>query len=322
MIRTKFTELCGVSLPLMSAPMSRHSGSTLAVAVTEAGGLGLFGAINAGGESWFRQEVTIAKQNLGDKPFGVGFITHLMEDFMHLFDIALEEKVPVVTFSFADPTRYVERAKSEGTTVMCQIQTLAQAKIALDAGADVLVAQGNEAGGHTGPTSLIPILSEVLKHYPDVPVLASGGIGSGTDLAQILEAGADGAWLGTRLLATHECIEVTDSFKRRLISAKAEDTCYTDLFDKANHTVFNGKPWPPGIAARMVRNEMVERWNDNIPALLNDTQALAGYRAELGVQNPDYTPLYAGTSVGSVTEIQSAAEIIREITQEAEAQLG
>lgn len=303
----------------MSAPMSRHSGSTLAVAVTEAGGLGLFGALNTGGEAWFRQEIATAQNKLDDRPFGVGFITHLMGNFSNLFEIALEEKVPVLAFSFADPTPYVERTKHAGLTAVCQVQTLKQAKLAIDAGADILVAQGNEAGGHTGPTNLMPLLAEVLDQFPQVPVIASGGIGEGKDLARILNAGADGAWVGTRLLATHECIEVTESFKVQLIRAEADNTCYTELFDQVNHAVFGGKPWPFGVAARLIRNVMTDTWNEKIPQLLLDTQALEKYRNELKVQNIDYTPLYAGTSVSAVTSIQHAYDVIQEITRDAEA---
>lgn len=319
MIQTRLTELLNIKVPIMSAPMSTASGATLAVAVTEAGGLGLFGALNTGGETWFRQEIATAKNKLGDRPFGVGFITHLIEDFSNLFDIALEEKVPVLAFSFADPTPYVKRTKLAGLTAVCQVQTLKQAQLAIDAGADVLVAQGNEAGGHSGPTNLMPLLLEVLDLFPQLPVMASGGIGEGKDLARILDAGADGAWVGTRLLATHECIEVTESFKAQLIKAEAINTCYTGLFDQANRSVFGGKPWPPGIAARLIRNGMTDTWNDKIPQLLQDTKALEKYRKELKVQNIEYMPLYAGTSVGAVTSVQYASDVVQEIVRDARA---
>jgi nitronate monooxygenase len=279
----------------------------------------LFGALNAGGENWFRQEIATAKNKLGDRPFGVGFITHLMESFSNLFEIALEEKVPIIAFSFADPTPYVERTKLAGLTAICQVQTLKQAKLAIDAGADVLVAQGNEAGGHTGPANLMPLLVEVLDQFPHVPVIASGGIGNGKDLARILDAGADGAWIGTRLLATHECIEVTASFKAQLIKAEASNTFYTALFDQINHVVFGGKPWPAGIAARLIRNEMTATWDDKIPELLQDTKALEKYRREMKAQNLDYTPLYAGTSVASVTSVQYVADVLQEIARDAQA---
>ena len=322
MIRTKLTKLLDIKLPLVSAPMSRHSGSTLAVAVTKAGGLGTFGALNQGGESWFRQEVASAKSSLGGRPFSVGFITHLMENFPVLFEIALEAKVPVIAFSFSDPTPYLDRVKSAGLLSMCQIQNFSQAKLAIDAGADILVVQGNEAGGHTGSAGLMELLSEVLNSFPNVSVLAAGGIGSGADLAKVINAGADGAWVGTRLLATHECVEVSEGFKEHLVRAEATDTSYTALFDKVNHAVFGGTAWPPGIAARLIRNQMLDTWGDRIPELLADESALANYLAEVKSQNPEYTPLYAGTSVSSVNAVQSAGDVVQEISRDAQAILG
>ena len=114
MLKTRITEKFGVSRPLMSAPMSLHSGGTLAGATTRAGGLGLFGGTNPAGEDWLRAQIEIARSMSGDRPFGVGFITHFIPVLPTLFDVAIDERVPVISFSFADPSPWLTRAKAAG----------------------------------------------------------------------------------------------------------------------------------------------------------------------------------------------------------------
>jgi nitronate monooxygenase len=141
-----------------------------------------------------------------------------------IFEAVLDERVPVIAFSFADPAPYARRAKDSGARVICQVQTIDAARQAMDAGADVLVAQGNEAGGHTGRQPLLPFLIEVRETWPDVPVLASGGVATGRALAAVLAVGADGAWMGTPLVATHEAVEVSEPYKQKIVAAKAGDS--------------------------------------------------------------------------------------------------
>ncbi len=315
-LTTRLTQSLNIKYPMMSAPMSRHSGAGLAAAVTNAGGLGLFGALNAGREAWFTDEIAKAQQLLGDRPFGVGFITHLIESLPELFEIALRQRVPVIAFSFADPTHYIKRVKEAGLIAVCQVQNMAQASTVVAAGADILVAQGNEAGGHTGQSRLMPLLFEVLSAFPDLPVLAAGGIGTGRDLAAVLSAGADGAWIGTPLLATHECTEVSDEYKSRLIAAGTDDTLYTPLFDLANHGAFGGTPWPADIAARVIRNRFVEEWQDRMVDVNSANEALMSqYRLDVKNSNLDVSVVYAGESVGAVTSIRPVAEVITELCE-------
>ena len=197
--------------PLMSAPMAMHSGGRLAAAVSKAGALGSFGGIHRSGDpGWVRGEVERIRSQT-DRPFGVGFITSFIPMLTPLFDAAIEAKPNVIAFSFGDPGPYAEKAKAAGAKVMCQVQSMTHAREAVAAGADILVAQGNEAGGHTGTMNLLPLLVSVLDAFPDIPVLASGGIASGRALAAVLAAGADGAWTGTAFLATPECVEIPES---------------------------------------------------------------------------------------------------------------
>ena len=173
MLHTKLTEMLRISHSVMSSPMTLHGGGRLAAAVSQAGGLGSFGGINPEGPEWVRQEIRHVRPQT-DRPFGVGFITHLITDLPDNFQAVLDEKVPVIALSFADPKPWLAKAKDSGALVMCQVQSLEGAEEAVSAGADVLVAQGNEAGGHTGGMNSLPLLVSLLNRYPQLPVLASG----------------------------------------------------------------------------------------------------------------------------------------------------
>ena len=200
----------GLDDPIMSAPMVGHSGGRLAGAVSAAGALGSFGGMHPRHEPvWVREQIALVRE-ITDRPFAVGFITPFLEIAEPFLMAALDEQPPAVCFSFGDPAPWADRARAAGAKVICQVQDHETAAMAIDAGADILVAQGTEAGGHTGGMSLLPFLASVVERYPDVPVLAAGGIADGRTLAAALVAGADGAMLGTAFLATPEAVEIDD----------------------------------------------------------------------------------------------------------------
>jgi nitronate monooxygenase len=157
---------------------------------------------------------------------------------------------------------------------MCQVQCMNDARAAVAAGADVLVAQGNEAGGHTGRLNLLPWLAQLVDTFPDVPVMAAGGVASGRTLAGALAAGADGAWIGTALLPTPEAVEVSDAHKRRIVQSDGEDTVYTEVFDVVEERLF-GMKWPDGIASRVYRNRFVQQWHNRENELRNCLDEMA-----------------------------------------------
>ena len=245
MLRTKITDLFGVSHPIMSAPMTNHSGGRLAAAVSHAGGLGSFGGIHPDGPDFVREQVKYIRSQT-DQPFGIGFITHFIPDWPQNFEVALDEGVPVIAFSFADPQPWLARAKQAGATTVCQVQSLEGAAEAVAAGADVLVVQGNAAGGHTGTMNLLPFLTRIVEEYPHIPVMAAGGISSGRALAAVLAAGAEGAWVGTAFVASPEAVEVPDTFKDRIVQSDGQDAMFTQLYD-----LIGASPWPQGIAGRV-----------------------------------------------------------------------
>jgi len=316
MLQTRFTEMFGLTYPVMSAPMAHHSGGRLAAAVSDAGGLGSFGGVHTRkGPDWLRGEAAIVRAKT-DRPFGIGFITPFLPFTKELFEAALDEKPSVVALSFSDPGPWVGQIRSAGAKVMCQVQNFHDAAVAVEAGTDVLVAQGNEAGGHTGTMSLLPLLVGIASQHPEVPVLAAGGIADGNTLAAALTAGADGAWLGTAFLATPEATEVHDIHKQLIVDSDGADTIFTSSYDIAS-----GLPWPSGIGERVRQNKFTEEWADRETELRENREEVS---ATLQTNGPDAPPdpetdavLY-GQSAAFVSAVRPAAEVVREISEHAE----
>ncbi|MFE6739667.1 NAD(P)H-dependent flavin oxidoreductase [Streptomyces tubercidicus] len=319
MLQTRFTEMFGLAYPVMSAPMALHSGGTLAAAVSVAGGLGCFGGTHPWkGPDWIRAEIATIRAATA-LPFAVGFITPLLPLTEPLFDATLEERPDVVALSFADPQPWLARAKQAGARVMCQVQNYEDAEAAVAAGTDVLVAQGNEAGGHTGTMGLLPFLAGIVRRYPDIPVLAAGGIGDGRTLAAVLTAGADGAWLGTAFLATPEAVEVHDIHKRLIVESDGGDTVWTPAYD-----IVSGLPWPTGIGERVRRNRFTDEWSERASTLRDRAEE---FRAEEGANplgappDPDASEIIYGQSAVFVDGVRPAADVLGTICAEAESLL-
>ena len=313
MLRTRFTDLLGLDYPVMSAPMSNHSGGQLAAAVSLAGGLGTFGGTNDFGPEWLRQQIADIRSRTS-RPFGVGFITQLIEYNATNIEIALEERVPVFIFSFADPDPWVRRARDAGAVTICQVQSLELAQQAVDAGADALLAQGNEAGGHTGEINLLPLLVELVERYPHLPVLAAGGITTGRALAGVLGAGGEGASLGTAMLTTPEAVEVPETFKERIILSDGQDSTFTRLYD-----LLGTRPWPEGIAGRVYRNRLVREWDGRDADVLARREELASDVAAARANgDTELSAVYMGQGAGHVNAIRPAADVMRDICGGAE----
>lgn len=313
MLRTRFTEMFGLRHPVMSAPMAMHTGASIATAVSSAGALGSFGGMNPKGPDWLTAEVAAIRART-DRPFAVGFITPFLELGRPLFDAALAAEPPVVVFSFSDPRPWIDQAADAGARTICQVQALADADLAVEAGADVLVAQGTEAGGHTGKMSLLPFLSEVATRHPGVPLLAAGGIADGRTLAGALTAGADGAVIGTALLATPEAVEVHDVHKKLIVASDGGDTVHTRAFD-----IVSGLPWPSAIGERVHRNRFTDEWAGREDELQERRAEVAGANPFLvDDPNPETEPMAYGQGAGSIDAIRPAAEVLERICGAAE----
>lgn len=307
----------GLTCPVMSAPMGLHSGGTLAAAVSAAGGLGSFGGTHPWKTpDWIRAEIATIRATT-NRPFGVGFITPFLSFTEPLFDATLEERPEVIALSFADPQPWLARAKDAGARVMCQVQNYEDAEKAVAAGADVLVAQGAEAGGHTGTMGLLPFLAGVVRRYPHVPVLAAGGIADGRTLAAVLTAGADGAWLGTAFLATPEAVEVHDIHKRLIVESDGSDTVWTQAYD-----IVSGLPWPAAIGARVRRNRFTDEWSERAATLRERKEEFAlpeDVNPFEAPPDPDTSAIPYGQSAAFIDAVRPAAEVVRTISAEAEA---
>jgi nitronate monooxygenase len=318
MLRTRFTELFGVTYPVMSAPMAFHSGGRLAGAVSAAGGLGAFGGIHpAKGPDWIDAEVEAIRSAAGDSPFAVGFITAFLPMFEPLFEATLKAAPAAVALSFGDPGPWLRRAREAGIRTMCQVQTFDDAGRAVDAGTDVLVVQGTEAGGHTGHMSLLPFLAGVAARWPDVPLLAAGGITDGRTLAAALTAGADGAWAGTAFLATPEAVEVDDVHKELIVGSDGGDTVLTRAYD-----IMSGLPWPAGVAERTRRNRFTDEWADREAELAARRSELAGPPGAgpgAASPDPDRDEILYGQGAGFVSAVRPAGEVLRTLCDDAEA---
>ena len=302
MIHTRFTEMFGVQHPVMSAPMAGHSGGTLAAAVSAGGGMGSFGGIHAiEGPDWVGVQVALVR-DLTDRPFAIGFITPFLPFFEGHFQAALDARPAAIALSFSDPGEWAPRVKDAGCRLICQAQRFDDADLAVEAGADVLVAEGTEAGGHTGTMSLLPLLAGIAERHPEVTLLAAGGMSSGRTLAAALLAGADGAWLGTAFLATPEAIEIGDEYRAAIVASNGGDTVFTRAYDIAS-----GLPWPSAIGARVRRDAFTEEWAER--------EADLRQHADTVTPSP---PVYMGQSACFVDVVRPAADVVRLVSNEAE----
>jgi nitronate monooxygenase len=218
--------------------------------------------------------------------------------------MAIAAKPKLISISFGDPAPYVKRVHDAGILLCSQVQSRAWAQAALDAGVDMLVAQGTEAGGHTGSSvGTLPLLQIVLE-MTDKPVIAAGGIATGRGLAAVIAAGAAGAWIGTPFLLAQEARN-TDAARNRIRASDETQTIYTRVYDRVS-----GKAWPPEFGGRALRTPFLERWTGHEDELLRNSEAVAQY-------NPQ-EKIYAGQSVGLLSDVKPAAAIVREIADTAE----
>src|SRR6266700_4420790 len=312
MLYTRICDLLGVKHPILGAPMSGGiAAADLAAAISEAGGFGLLGGMTTGGTDWLREKIRRVRERT-KKPFGVGFISSF-PGLDELVQVALEERVTVVSHSFADPTPYVAPAHTAGVKVIAQVQTVAQAVAATNAGVDVLVAQGTEAGGHTGHSGTLAMVAAVLDVAGDIPVLAAGGIADGRGLAAVLVLGAEGAWMGTRFYASKEA-GAGNWEKERMVQAGTDDTVFTKIYD-----LTLAFPFPRDVGDRVLRNDYTASWhgrNDEVIARREELRAQVVTAMREG--NARIAAVRAGNAVGMIHEIKPAAEIVAEVMAEAE----
>jgi nitronate monooxygenase len=299
-LSTRLTELLRIQHPILLAPMDIVADGRLAAAVSHAGGFGIIGG-GYGDETWLTREMDAA----GDARVGVGFITWSMARRPKLLDMVLERCPPAVMLSFGDVQPHADKIKSVGSLLICQVQTLEQARDAVTNGADILVAQGAEAGGHGISRSTFPFVPAVVDEAPDTPVAAAGGIADGRGLAAALMLGADGVLVGTRFYASQEAAGM-QSAKSRIVVGTGDRTIRSILFDIARQNV-----WPAPYCGRVLQNDFSEKWRGREADLLqHQDEESARYAAARAAGDFDTAAVIAGEVVDLITDIPTAAEII------------
>lgn len=312
MIATKLTEMFGLQHPIVLGPMGGVSGGRLAAAVSNAGGLGLVGG-GYGDPDWLKTELSHLKEATR-QPWGVGLITWAAN--RGIVELALSFRPHAFMLSFGDPEPYAAAIKDAGCKLICQVQGLDELRLAQEAGADLIVAQGTEAGGHGGGRATLPLVPAVVDAAAPTPVLAAGGIADGRGLAAALMLGAHGALIGTRFYASAEALAQYRA-KQRIVAARGGDTARTRAFD-----VIRGYPWPAAYTGRAIRNGFMDRWHgreDDLAAAL-DTER-AGFQAAARDGDYDTAMVWAGEAVDLIKSVESASALVARISTEAEAQL-
>jgi nitronate monooxygenase len=295
----------GIRFPIVGAPMAGVAHGRLARAVTEGGGLGTIGVGSNDGTDLIEREAAIASDR-GRLPFGVGLMAWALEHQPELLEAAIAAHPTMVALSFGSPAAFVPALRDAGILVAFQAQDLAGAEAAVAAGVDFVVAQGTEAGGHTGTVGTLPLL-QILLESLETPVVAAGGIAGPRGIAAVLAAGAAGAWVGTCLLATPETAG-GDAARNLVLAAGETDTVLTRVFDIAQ-----GIPWPERFAGRALRNRFTEEWTGREAELARDDDAPAILTAAKADGDFDIAFVYAGQAVALVRDARSAADVITDL---------
>jgi nitronate monooxygenase len=311
-MRNRLTRALGIEHPVLLAPMDLVAGGRLAAAVSHAGGLGLIGGGYGGNDEWIARQWAAA----GNARIGCGFITWSLAKNPTMLDGVLARKPAAVMLSFGAPAPFAPAIRAAGARLICQVQSVAQAREAARAGADVIVAQGTEAGGHGLSQPLFTLLPQVADACPDVPVVAAGGIADGRGLAAAMVLGAEGVLMGTRFYASAEADGHPEA-KRRIVAAEGGASVRSIVFDLSRRN-----RWPEPYTGRVLRNAHLERWLGHEEELAAQAEAVArDYAAARERGDFDIAAVIAGEASALIHDIPPAAEIVRRVVAEAEALL-
>ncbi len=311
-MRTRLTEMLGVAHPVMLAGMAGVSYHALVTAVSEAGGFGCLGASTMTGSEMEEEMAAVSEST--SKPFGVDLLTAMPGDLVAQVEKVIAGGASVFVAGLGVPAKVVELCHQNGVLVVNMCGKVDHAKKAVDAGCDVVVAQGTEAGGHTGQVATMPLVPLIVDGIGgSVPVVAAGGIFDGRGLAAALALGADGVWVGTRFIATPEARSV-GGYKECLLATAEDGTIVTRGYS--------------GKTMRVVRNGYTTYWESHpeelrpFPSQLARSARDAAMHLGGNEDTPDIDPdrecYPAGQGVGGIHEVRPAGEIVRSIVAQAE----
>lgn len=307
--RSPLCDLVGIEVPIIQAGMSTFTSPALAAAVSAAGALGSIGAWNRPTEQ-LRQDLAELRE-LTDRPFAVN---HVVPDLDAVaFAATLEHSPAVVSFALDDAGALIKRVHDSGGIAMQQITTVHQAERAAQSGADIIVAQGGEAGGYGGSVSTMSLVPQVVDAVRPVPVVAAGGIADGRGIAAAMILGAAGVNLGSRFLASVES-PVGERWKQALVSAPSEDWMQSDFINALNP---NPGTVGYGTRVRLLRTEYIRRWEGRSADVSADpTAALAELEAAIAAGDQEQLLVVGGQSAGLVRQVEPAAAIVRALVAE------
>ena len=303
-MQTKLTKLLGVQYPIIQGGMAQIADASLASAVSNAGGLGIISAMNAGAD-WVREEIRKCR-TMTDKPFGVNIM--LMSP--HVEEVAAmvaEEKVPVVTTGAGNPSRFVKMWKEAGVKILPVVASTALAKMVERAGVDAVIAEGGESGGHVGDLTTMALVPQVADAV-GIPVVAAGGIGDGRGMVAAFVLGACGVQMGTRFLVADECT-VSDEYKKKVLAAKDISTAVTGR--RLGHPV------------RAIKNSYMNAYakleaDSNVPDEELEKFGVGSLRLAAKEGDAEHGCFLAGQIAGMVKKRQPAKEIVDEVMAQAE----
>lgn len=314
-MKTRLTERLGLDHPIIQAPMAFAAGGRLARAVAEAGGLGLIGG-GYGDIAWIGEQFNLA----GEAGVGCGLITWKVMEHRHVLTQVLDHKPSAIFLSFGDPAPLAAEIKSANATLICQVQTFRDACRAMDTGADIIVAQGSEAGGHgqsRGTITLVPeVADELAKRNNPALLCAAGGIVDGRGLAAALTLGADGVVIGTRFWASTEAL-VHHRIRDNALTSTGDNTVRTKVVD-----IVRGYQWPDRYTGRVLHNHFVNRWHGCETDLKNDIEATSmTWTDAQQAGDPNVIAAFVGEGVGMLDQPAGAAEALKSIVDQATATL-
>ena len=312
MIHTRICDLLHIAHPIVLGGMGTATTAPLVAAVSNAGGFGTLGTAAFNAPTLATEIASIRERT--DKPFGLNHLLFQIQEDM--FAVTLRAQPAVAAFAWARKDQnlrdYFQPAHDAGCEVMYMAGEVPEALRAAEAGADVLVAQGTEAGGHVGWMASLPLVPMMVKAVAPLPVLSAGGIADGHGLAAALALGAEGVLLGTRFMATPEA-PIHPNFKQAIVKSDGHDTVLTEIPDLASQRVW------PGAMSRAQRNPFIERWAGREWALRQNA-------AEIGKQllaaraagDVDNASLSFGQDAGLIDSVKSVKEVVQTIVSEAE----
>ena len=316
MLTTRLTKRLGIDHPVIQAPMAFAAGGRLAAAVSGAGGLGMIGGAYDAGD-WIAEQMDVA----GNQSVGCGFITWKLREHPQALEQALDRDPAAIFLSFGDPAEFLPAIRAAKVPLICQVQTLRDAAHAIDLGAEIIVAQGAEAGGHgekRATFTLVPeVADHIARHAPEVLLCAAGGVADGRGLAAALVLGADGVVVGSRFWASEEAL-VHPAMREAALKASGDDTLRSTVTD-----IMRGYDWPKRYTGRVLRNDFTDRWHkdpDGLRAAL--AQELPRWQAAVAAGDARTANAFVGEVAGLIGTISPAADILRDIVQGAEAALG